>query len=285
MEENEEKKVPQPPTNEEEANATETVENAGATSVNKNDKEETVGAERLPRDVLYERIRTNVPDGKYDEDEQEYFRNAMSLLDKAEEGSKKYNDLAKKMARRYDEDPEEVAILMDYLEGMPLLAAIRKHKGDEALTMKEGDAGWDEFQAEGEKRKKRYQEYNTLMNEVDKNINGSIEVFNKWAEKNNLDDSQRDAVWALLQGDVDNISHGKFTEEIFDRYSSALNYAKDVAGAREQGKSEGKNEVIEAKRKQMQGSGLPQIKSESVQEEKETGGNATADFLSSLRRR
>ncbi len=44
-----------------------------------------------------------------------------------------------KLMRRYQEDPEEVAILMDYMEGMPLIDAIVKHKGEEALTMKEGD--------------------------------------------------------------------------------------------------------------------------------------------------
>ena len=89
--------------------------------------------EPMPRDVFFERIRTNVPDGKFDEDEQEYFRHALSLLEKAEEGSNKYKGMTEKMMRRYQEDPEEVAALLDYMEGMPLVAAIVKHKGDEVI--------------------------------------------------------------------------------------------------------------------------------------------------------
>lgn len=242
----------------------------------------------MPRDVFFERIRTNVPDGKYDEDEQEYFRHAMQLLDKAEEGSKKYNGLTEKMMRRYKDDPEEVAILMDYIEGMPLIASIRKHKGDEALTLKEGDEGWDEYQKVGEQRKADRERYESMMQEIETNMPVSAETFEKWAKENELDDEQKDKIWETINADLDKMSKGMYTKEIFDRYRDALNYEKDIEGAHEQGKAEGKNAAIEAEQKRMSGSGLPGLSAGSVQEreqQEQPKTSETASFLKGIHRR
>lgn len=246
--------------------------------------EEPKKDERAPREVFFERIRTNAPDGNFDADEEEYYRKAMSMLDEAEVGSKKYKGLTEKLTRRYQEDPEEVAILMDYLEGTPLLDAIVKYKGEEALTMKEGDEGWDSYKKAVEDRKTERQHQMELMQEVQGNIDGTVAEFNKWAEENGFDDEQKAKVWELIQSDLENISKGKFTKEILGRYKDALNYKKDVEGAREQGKADGRNEVIEAKRKEMRGSGLPRTESSSVQEPEQKKENATAEFLGRMRR-
>lgn len=244
--------------------------------------------EPMPRDVFYERIRTNVPDGKFDEDEQEYFRHALSMLDQAEEGSKKYKGMTEKMMRRYQEDPEEVAILLDYMEGMPLLAAIRKHKGEEALTIKEGDEGWEEYQKAGEARKANRERYEQMMSEVEANLPATADLFTSWSENNKLDDEQKNVIWQMMQADLDNMSRGKFTEEMFERYLKAMNYQSDVDGAHEQGRAEGKNEAIEAEQKRMRGSGLPGMNAGNVQEKEQpekTETNGTADFLKGIRRR
>ncbi|MBQ8100060.1 MAG: hypothetical protein IJ640_00340 [Prevotella sp.] len=239
--------------------------------------------EPMPKDVFFERIRTNVPDGKFEDDEQEYYRHAMEILDKAEDGSNKYKGLTEKLTRRYQEDPEEVAILMDYIEGMPLMAAIVKHKGEEALTMKEGDEGWEDYQQEVGRRKEARETYMKLMDEVENNSTTTAEEFNKWADELKLDDEQRKAVWDLMQSDLDNMTRGKISRDVFDRYSKALNYERDVEGAHEQGKAEGKNEAIEAKRKQMKGSGLPNGGGgNSEHEEAEETTDPTAQWLAAM---
>lgn len=244
--------------------------------------------EPMPRDVFFERIRTNVPDGKFDEDEQEYFRHALSLLEKAEEGSNKYKGMTEKMMRRYQEDPEEVAALLDYMEGMPLVAAIVKHKGDEAIRLKEGDEGWDEYQKACEARKAERERYEKMMSEVETNLPATAELFTSWATENKLDEEQSDAIWKMMNDDLDNMSRGKFTKDMFDRYFKAINYQADIEGAHEQGKAEGKNEAIEAEHKRMGGSGLPGMTANSVQEKdkpEQPATNGTADFLKGIRRR
>ena len=91
-----------------------------------------------------------------------------------------------------------------------------------------------------------------------------------------------------MQADLDNMSRGKFTEEMFERYLKAMNYQSDVEGAHEQGKAEGKNEAIEAEQKRMEGSGLPGMNAGSVQEKEQsekTETNGTTDFLKGIHRR
>ncbi len=58
---------------------------------------------------------------------------------------------------------------------------------------------------------------------------------------------------------------------LWDATKDALNYQKDVEGAREQRESgEARTEAIEAKRKEMKGSGLPAVDSpRNVQEPEE----------------
>lgn len=239
--------------------------------------------EKMPRDVFFERIRTNVPDGKYDDDEQEYFRHAISLLDKAEVGSKKFEQMTEKLMRRYQDDPEEVAILMDYMEGMPLIEAIIKHKGEEALTMKEGDEGYEGYKKAIEVRKADRQKYIDLMNEVDGNMQATVTDFNEWANELNLDDEQRAELWKVMQSDLDNMSRGKFSKDIYNRYRTALNHDNDIDGAYQQGKADAKNEQIEVKHKQMKGSGLPNGNGGgSTRTETEKPTDSTANWLAGM---
>jgi hypothetical protein len=214
-------------------------------------------AEKLPKEVLFERVRTSFPDDNYDEDEEQYYRRLTEMLDTAEGGNKKYNDFMDKLMRRYQDDPEEVAALMDYVEGMPLIAALTKHKGEEALTMKEGDEGWDAYQSAVAGRKADRERYMALMDEVQGNIDSTVNEINSWAEEQQLTDEQQAAVWKLINEDMDNISRGKFTKDILNRYRMAANHDKDVDGAYEQGKADGKNEKIAATQAKMKGSGLP----------------------------
>ncbi|MBQ6724033.1 MAG: hypothetical protein IJQ84_05925 [Paludibacteraceae bacterium] len=257
-----------------------------AAAANAEEETGTQQEEKLPKELLYERVRTSFPDGKYDEDEQEYYRKLTEMLDNAETGNKKYNEFTEKLMRRYKDDPEEVAILLDYIEGMPLIQAIVKHKGEEALTMREGDEGWEGYQQAVQTRNADRERYMGLMEEVKGNLSSTVKEFNEWADELQLDDEKRTKVWEIINDDLNNISRGKFSKEILNRYRSALDHDTDVEGAYEQGKADGKNEAIDAKREQMKGSGLPNGngggKEHEEKEEKKTT-DPTAAWLESLR--
>ena len=234
-----------------------------------------------PREIMYERIRAKSPDMEYEDGSDDYYRRAGDILDELEAKGVRYDDLSGKLMRRFQEDPEEAQTLLDYMDGMPLVAAIRKNMGDEALTMTEESEGWDEYQKAGEDRKKRFHDQEELLNEIRANSEQSDKDFEEWANELGLTDEQKEAVRAQIQGDLENLSRGRVTKEIYGRYRNALNHDADVEAAHKQGNVEGRNEKIEAERKKMAGSGLPNGSAggNADADVQEAGGNSTADWL------
>ena len=238
--------------------------------------------EKMPRDVFIERIRATRPEGKYDEDEQELYRQAGSVLDEFEANNNKYKELSEKLASRFNSNPDEAQVLIAYLEGEPLLASIRKYMGDEALTMKEGDEGWDEYLKAGEERKADRERLMSYAKELKENTTASDAAFEEWAQEQGLDDEQKRAIWDLIQNDLSELMKGKVSKELLNRYNKAQNHDDDVKGAREQGEIEGRNKNIEAKKNRMKGSGLPNGDAGGrLNGGTNSTGNSTADWLSS----
>lgn len=236
--------------------------------------------EKLPKEIFYERISALRPDANYTDNEDEYYNQAGSVLDELEQGNKRYKDFSDKLMRRFQEDPDEAQAILDYVDGMPLIAAIRKNKGDEAMSMKEGDDGWEDFQKAGADRKKRFEEQQALVDEIMKNSKESEEVISKFIDDSGLDDEQKNQIIEQIQKDLEDLSRGRITPDILNRYMLAKNHDADVDGARQQGEVDGRNKAIEAGRKRMQGSGLPNGGAGGdVSEEVETTDNPTADWL------
>lgn len=243
-------------------------------------------SERMPKDVLFERIRTKAPDGKYDDDEQEYYRQALALIDKLEEVDGRFNGLADKMLRRFKSSPEEAAAWLDYIEGKPLVAAIREYMGDEALTIKEGDEGWDAYQQAGADRNKRAQEQQELIRVQIENANASAAAFEEFVKDEKLSEEESKQLADLLLSDSNNITMGKHDKELLKRYLRFLRIEDEVKGAYEQGKADAKNEAIEAEQANMNGSGLPGMSAGSVKEKEENEEgkeNPTAEWLKGFR--
>ena len=75
---------------------------------------------------------------------------------------------------------------------------------------------------------------------------------------------------------------------MYGRFLRARDYDKDVEGAREQGRIDGKNEKIDIEKKRMAGSGLPNANAGGnayKEVDKQQGGNSTADWLNGMLRR
>ena len=199
----------------------------------------------------------------------------------------RFNGLADKMLRRFKASPEEAAAWLDYIDGKPLVAAIREYMGDEALTMKEGDEGWDAYQQAGADRNKRLQEQQELIHAQIENANASAAAFDEFVKEEKLSDEEAKTLFDLLLSDSNNISMGKHDKELLKRYLRFLRYDGDIKGAYEQGKADAKNEAIEATQASMQGSGLPGMSAGSVKEKGEEEGtgkkNPTADWLAAFR--
>ena len=238
-------------------------------------------AERKPRELLYERIRTSRPDAKYVEDEEEYSRQAMSILDDLEGRAGQYDKMSEKMSARFNQNPEEAEAFLAYLDGASLPSAIRRYMGDEALVMKEGDEGWDEYQKAGKEREEQFASNRAALDQFMQNAQDSDVTMADFIAEAGLDEEGAQNFKDLVVSIANDMSAGKITKDTLMLLNRAMNYEKDVEGSREQGRVEGRNEKIEVEKKRMKGSGLPNTNaSGNASEEVDVKqSNSTADWL------
>lgn len=237
--------------------------------------------ERKPRELLYERIRTSRPDAKYDEDEEEYSRQAMSILDDLEGRAGQYDKMSEKISARFNQNPEEAEAFLAYLDGASLPSAIRRYMGDEALVMKEGDEGWDEYQKAGKEREEQFASNRAALDQFMQNAQDSDVTMADFIAEAGLDEEGAQNFKDLVVSIANDMSAGKITKDTLMLLNRAMNYEKDVEGSREQGRVEGRNEKIEIEKKRMKGSGLPNTNaSGNASEEVDVKqSNSTADWL------
>ena len=243
-------------------------------------------AEPKPREMLYERIRTSRPEANYDEDEEEYSRQAMAMLDEYEGKAGRYDEMSEKMSSRFNKSPEEAEAFLAYLDGAPLTSAIRRYMGDEALSMKEGDEGWEDYQRAGKEREEQFASNRAALEQFMQNAQDSDVTMSDFIAEAGLDKESAQNFKNLVVSIANDMSAGKITKETLMLLNRAMNYEKDVEGSREQGRVEGRNEKIEVEKKRMKGSGLPNTNaSGNASEEVDVKPqNETADWLTRFKR-
>lgn len=242
--------------------------------------EVTEKVERTPRELFYERIRTSRPDAKYDDDEEEYFRQASTMMDEHEKKSGEYDSMSKKLMSRFNSNPDEAEAFLDYLDGASLPAAIRRRLGDQALSMKEGDEGWDEYVKAGEERKAQQEESRKALDAFLANAKESDEVMSAFISEHGMDDDTAKAFTDMVLAVANDISAGRISKDTLSMLKKARDYETDIVAAREQGEVDGKNKKIEAEKKRMQGSGLPDASAGgNASNEVDAKSNDTADWL------
>lgn len=248
---------------------------------------EAAPAERKPRELLYERIRTSRPDANYDEDEEEYARQAMGMLDDLERKSGDFDKMSEKMMSRFNQNPEEAEAWLDYMDGTPMIAAIRRHMGDEALSMKEGADGWDDYVKAGKEREEQHAKNREALESYMQNAKDSDAAMDEFLKDEGFDEEGAQGFKSLVISIINDVSAGKVSKDTLKLLKRAVDYDKDIDGAREQGRVDGRNEKIEVEKKRMQGSGLPNANAGgNASEEVDTKrSNQTADWLGGFKRR
>lgn len=231
------------------------------------------GGEQKPepgqRDMFFERIRTNFPDNNYEEDEEGYYRDANSLLDSLVKDSKSFKDLSQKLSARLDKDPREAEVMLDWLDGTDIRVAIARHMGQEALTVpEEGSEEYEAFTKAGEDRRKELDDMKTKVDTYRSNVDASTADLDAIAEENQWSEEERADVESYIANILEKVYSGRMDKDFFNGILKARNYDKDIAGAREQGQVEGRNEKIEAEKRHHAGSGLPNAA---------TGGSTSAE--------
>lgn len=247
-------------------------------------------AEPKQRDLFYERIRTNFPEGKYDEDEDEYFRSANSAMDTYEKESKTLKDLTEKLNTRLSKDPQEAEVMLDWLDGVDIREAIARHMGPEALSIpEEGSEEYEGWSKASEERRKELADMQAQVEEYRANAEASDAALEEFAAENNLSDEQKAEFSKFITEDLlPAIYAGKMDKNFYKLLQNGRNYDVDIEGAREQGRVDGRNEKIEVEKKHLAGSGLPNGGAggnAATEVDAPKSENKTVDFLAKMAKR
>lgn len=242
------------------------------------------------RDLFYERIRTNFPDANYEEDEDGYYRDALTRMDALEKDSKTLGDLTNKLNSRLGSNPQEAEVMLDWLDGVDIRTAITRHMGADALTApEEGSDEYENWNKANEDRKKELSDMKAKVDEYRANAEASVTALQEFAKETGLSEEQAAELESYFTNELlPDIYAGKIGKEFYGLIHRGRNYEADVDGAREQGRVDGRNEKIEIEKKRLAGSGLPNGKTGgNASEEIETpkGGNKTADWLAKMSKR
>lgn len=214
--------------------------------------------EKAPRELFYERIRTNFPEGKYDEDEDEYYRNAMQMFDDNDNAMNVVRDNNEKLFKRLESDPSAAAALAEFIDGAPLPVALRRYFTDEELSAQEGDDYFESYKKAGEERDAHKKEVNDYIEKIKANSTESEKNFKEYAEENGLTPEESDKMWEYYQNLMNEMSTGMISKDFLSLMHKGRNYNQDVEDANEAGKAAGRNEKIVEKLSKPKGDGLPE---------------------------
>lgn len=235
-----------------------TGENVDTTKETEAPAQEEVTVERGPKELFYERVRTNFPEGKYDEDEDEYFRNAMQMLDDNDNALNMVRDNNDKLFKRLESDPAAAAALAEFIEGTPLPVALRRYFTDEELSAQEGDDYFESYKKAGEERDSYRKEINDFIEKIKTNSAESEKNFKEYVEENGLTPEQAEDMWNYYQNLANEMSTGMISKDFLSLMHKGRNYNQDVEDANKAGKTAGRNEKIVEKLEKPKGDGLPE---------------------------
>lgn len=211
------------------------------------------------RDNVLGRLRKRYPDKQFDDDEAIYGQIGEDY-DNLEKENGEMKDREKIMSDMFSTDPRSAEFLTAISKGEnPVIVLLREFGPDikDALDDPERVQEVADAWAEEQKRIAKSQE---LDEEWAKNMSRSVDNLAEYQKAHGLSDEQADQIIYSLINIVRDGVVGKFSPEMFDIISKAINHDDDVAQAESEGAVAGRNEKITEKlRKSQKGDGIGQL--------------------------
>lgn len=107
---------------------------------------------------------------------------------------------------------------------------------------------------------RRQAEQKAMEKEFRDNEEASQQNISSFQQEKGMDDKTKDEFLGKINDHFSNIVRGNITPEFLEMMYKALNYEVDMEKAQEEGKIRGRNEKINAKKRERVGDGLPQIR-------------------------
>ncbi|MCI6671848.1 MAG: hypothetical protein MSG77_04845 [Prevotella sp.] len=218
------------------------------------------------RDRHIGRLREKYPDKSFENDD-EIYGQISEDYDNYEKELGGYREREKALSDMFASDPRSAEFLTEMSKGgNPVLSLLKnfgpdiKEALDDPEKMQELADAWAEEQ-------QRIAQSKQLDDEYAENLPKSLEALQKFQEERGLTDEQTDEIIFHLINIVRDGVMGKFSPEMFDLMTKAINHDEDVADAQEEGEVAGRNQkVTEKLRKSKNGDGLAPLNGKNNQQ-------------------
>jgi hypothetical protein len=196
-----------------------------------------------------------------------------------QETEQKANEL---LSEVFNENQEVAVLIQNLVRGKSVAEAVEL-SGILDIMPEEGDDDYEaRVRAKIEKENIAKQRIKRA-DEIAANTKNSQKEIVGWQSENKVDDGIRDAVLSKADEFVNNALSGKITKDFLKVIHKALIADKEISKAKEAGKIMGRNEKIEAKRKEVRGGdGLPRIGNQNRKVKDGSRTSDTTDFLDAM---
>ena len=221
-----------------------------------NTNQQQAEAPRVSR--VREYMTAKFPDRQF-ADEDDYENTLYDYLaesDKKIAGHEAANKTIMEVVQAY---PEFAQIIEDVANGVPVQGAIARQFDPSELAVPEGEPDYDAYKKAATERSQRLADMKARTEARDKNIAQSKTDVDAFFAEHGLDEAEQKQFVEWVDNEIlANLLDGKVNKGILTKLYQGWIYDAAVADALETGKVEGRNEQIEAKRKQARKTdGLP----------------------------
>lgn len=172
-----------------------------------------------------------------------------------EEKLKIFEDNSKVLDDLVNSDKDLYAIVSYMLvDHIPVRAAVAKVFGPDNLEPKEGDPDYEYWQQSADERRKRGEDYRKWMAEKKKNEEEANKNIDEFCAEKGYDDAEKQNLINFINDFYDSLSSLKISKDLLQKFDDARNHDKDVETAAAEGKINGRNENIVARRAEENGS-------------------------------
>lgn len=217
------------------------------------DKEEVMptGGEAPPKQQhrLHSRMGKMFPDRQWNGDD-EYLDEADNHIEALEGYKKNSEESNRKIIDLLESEPELSAVLRDMLKGMTLREALARNVDIDSLVGMEGDPDWDNISKAKNERIAKLEENRKWQSQVEENQQKTIESLAAFTKNKGLDEATVNDFIGYVSAMLEKAFNTYLDEETLERLYQAYSYKKDVADAENLGMVKGRNEKIQAMRKE-----------------------------------
>lgn len=207
------------------------------------------------RDLHLERLRKKYPEKKFEDDE-EIYGQISDDYDQYEQELDGYRGREKSLSDMFAADPRSAQFLTDMHNGTDPVLGLVRNFGIEIKDILDDPEMQDKIAEANKDYVERVANSKKLDEEYEKNMDTTLETMRAYQQEKGLTDEQIDEIATLLLGVVRDGVMGKFSREMLEMASKALNYDADVAAAGEEGEVAGRNaKITEKLRKSNKGDG------------------------------